>query len=226
LLAQTGLGRLRAAAAPGPFLAGLLGAEAFGARGLAALGTQFTWAGDVQLFFMGTGSLALKAAGDTRLRPRGVALALGLALLVSLGVTFWLYLSIGYRHGWLGGYGWYFRSSPTYHWSWVASALAGQQPAELRVGQFLLLGAGLAAAVQAAYTARPGFPLHPAGLAIALTNTVWWDWASMFLAWLIKGLLLRAGGLRLYQRALPFFWGLILGSCAATGLTALLDMAR
>jgi hypothetical protein len=33
----------------------------------------------------------------------------------------------------------------------------------------------------------------------------------MLIAWIIKALVLRYGGLRLYRQALPFFYGLILG---------------
>lgn len=40
-------------------------------------------------------------------------------------------------------------------------------------------------------------------------------WLDMFVAWLVKSLILRYGGLRLYQTALPFFFGLILGDFVA-----------
>ena len=63
----------------------------------------------------------------------------------------------------------------------------------------------------------PGWPLHPAGLAIALTNTVSIDWFGMFLAWLIKLIVLRYGGVLLYRKTRPFFIGLILGTCIGIG---------
>jgi hypothetical protein len=40
----------------------------------------------------------------------------------------------------------------------------------------------------------------------------------LFVAWLLKWLLLRAGGLRLYRAGLPFFLGLIIGHFALAGL--------
>jgi hypothetical protein len=38
-------------------------------------------------------------------------------------------------------------------------------------------------------------------------------WLAMFIAWAIKLIMLRYGGLKLYRRALPFFLGIILGEC-------------
>ncbi|HIE50280.1 MAG TPA: hypothetical protein EYP85_00850 [Armatimonadetes bacterium] len=55
------------------------------------------------------------------------------------------------------------------------------------------------------------FPFHPAGYAISS----WWAinllWFPLLLAWTVKKLVLRYGGLRAYRRVQPFFFGLILG---------------
>ena len=69
-----------------------------------------------------------------------------------------------------------------------------------------------------------GWPLHPVGLAIALTNTVAIDWFGIFLAWLVKLVALRYGGIHLYRLLLPFFIGLILGYFTAIGLSFFIDM--
>ena len=49
-------------------------------------------------------------------------------------------------------------------------------------------------------------------------------WPSIFIAWLLKLLLLRYGGLRAYNKALPFFFGLILGDCVIGGVWALVNL--
>jgi len=61
-------------------------------------------------------------------------------------------------------------------------------------------------------------PFHPLGLAIAQSWIMMFIWASLFIAWIIKASLLRWGGKRAYQKALPFFFGLILGDCVAGSL--------
>lgn len=56
-----------------------------------------------------------------------------------------------------------------------------------------------------------GFPFHPVGYAVAGSWTMSWMWFSVFLSWLVKYLLLRGGGMKLYRKGVPFFLGLMLG---------------
>ena len=56
-----------------------------------------------------------------------------------------------------------------------------------------------------------GFPLNAAAYAMNITFATDFFWCDMFVAWLIKILILRYGGRNLYRAALPFFLGLILG---------------
>ena len=56
-----------------------------------------------------------------------------------------------------------------------------------------------------------GFPLHPAAYALNLTFANDFFWCDMFVAWVLKALILRYGGMKVYRLALPFFLGLILG---------------
>ena len=65
------------------------------------------------------------------------------------------------------------------------------------------------------------WPLHPARYLLAGTFTLEWLWCSLFVGWLVKWLILRYGGLRLYRQALSFFIGLILGDYVAGALWAL-----
>ncbi len=55
------------------------------------------------------------------------------------------------------------------------------------------------------------WPLHPAGFVVAQTGALDWFWCPMLIAGLVKLILLKSGGLRLYRRALPFFIGLMVG---------------
>jgi hypothetical protein len=55
------------------------------------------------------------------------------------------------------------------------------------------------------------FPFHPLGYALCGTWTMMVFWFPCFVAWLLKVLILRYGGMRLYARARPFFLGMVLG---------------
>ncbi|MEN6582246.1 MAG: DUF6785 family protein [Armatimonadota bacterium] len=55
------------------------------------------------------------------------------------------------------------------------------------------------------------WPFHPVGYAMANTHYMNFTWCPFFVAWLIKVVLIKFGGLKLYKRALPFFFGLFVG---------------
>jgi hypothetical protein len=52
--------------------------------------------------------------------------------------------------------------------------------------------------------------IHPLGFVLANTNG-WLIWWPCFVAWAAKTAILKVGGIRLYQRAVPLFLGLALG---------------
>lgn len=72
-----------------------------------------------------------------------------------------------------------------------------------------------------------GFPLHPLGYALCSSWTMIVFWFAALVAWGIKTLILRYGGMKLYRTARPLFLGMILGEFAAalfwTVANALLD---
>lgn len=56
-----------------------------------------------------------------------------------------------------------------------------------------------------------GFPLHPLGYALAVCFAMEYNWPAFLMVWILKGLFLRYGGLKLYQRFVPAALGLTLG---------------
>ena len=55
------------------------------------------------------------------------------------------------------------------------------------------------------------WPLHPAGYSLAVSFAIDYFWCPFFISWLSKTIILRTAGVKGYQRAVPFFFGLILG---------------
>jgi hypothetical protein len=225
LLAQTGIGRLRAAYSIGPILTNIFGTGFFGDRGLSAMGLSFVWAADIQLFLMGTLAHAFRVCEEVKERVSGRRLLLFLcaAAAVSLCTTLVCYIWMGYRHGLIHGFGWYYVASPNYHWGWVTNSMRNPHPPQHMTTLFMGIGAGLSALLSLANYRFAAWPLHPVGLAVALTNTVRIDWFGIFLAWLIKSIAIRYGGVKLYRTLRPFFIGLILGACVGVGGSSLVS---
>jgi hypothetical protein len=68
------------------------------------------------------------------------------------------------------------------------------------------------------------FPFHPVGFAISGSWSMHQLWMCMLIAWTIKLMLLRYGGLRLYRQAVPLFLGLILGECVMGSLWTIIGI--
>jgi hypothetical protein len=72
----------------------------------------------------------------------------------------------------------------------------------------------------------PAWPLHPIGLVMVHTYASGQAWASVFAGWLIKLVMLRYGGARLYRAARPVFLGLIVGEVLAAALWLIVPTLR
>jgi hypothetical protein len=60
--------------------------------------------------------------------------------------------------------------------------------------------------------------LHPVAYPLASSWTMNWMWFPIFISWLIKRTLLKHGGIAAYRKAIPFFFGLILGEYFVGGM--------
>ena len=65
------------------------------------------------------------------------------------------------------------------------------------------------------------WPFHPAGYALAVSYAMDYFWFCFFLAWVAKLLIVRFGGMKAHNAAIPFFLGLILGDYITGSLWAL-----
>ena len=69
------------------------------------------------------------------------------------------------------------------------------------------------------------WPFHPVGYVLSGTWSVDNIWMPLFISWLVKLLLTKYGGIRMYRRAVPFFAGLILGQFIVGGIWSILGTA-
>ena len=68
------------------------------------------------------------------------------------------------------------------------------------------------------------WPLHPLGFAVSASNITARAWFSIFLGSVIKAIVLKYGGVRLYFALRPFFLGLVLGQITAAGFWLVVDL--
>lgn len=84
--------------------------------------------------------------------------------------------------------------------------------------------AGVTGLLEWASLTMPRWPLHPIGLVMIRTNYARDFWVSLFFGWLLKILVLRYGGARLYRAMFPAIIGVILGELLAKLLWSIVPL--
>lgn len=203
-------------------LAGLFGSGALGPGNMAGSAMSHWYWRLNRSHVMPSMLESLKLGGDCGVKLRSLVWPMMLALVVSTVFGFWSCLHVGYTEGVLakciGNGGW----TAGEQFGWLDNAVRnGIKPDPARWGA---VGASATLVVALAWLrARYAwFPFHPLGYCIG--NELRWHWLPFLVAWAIKLVVLRHGGLKLYRRTLPFFLGLVLGDYTAAGLWSLIGV--
>jgi len=96
-------------------------------------------------------------------------------------------------------------------WNRLSGWIVSPKPPQHQVAWASIVGFLFAAFLQMMRVRFGWWPFHPLAFAVSSSFEIQLVWMPIFVAWVIKGALLRYGGVRTYQNALPFFYGLILG---------------
>jgi hypothetical protein len=158
---------------------------------------------------------ALKA-GEGIPGGRRILWAVAVAVVVGAAVSIWHTLFLGYDYAALKMDGYTLRYGPEGEINRMAERVERIQthealPADLEKIGAWGVGFGGAALLIILHVRFPWWPIHPLGLAFSASLPITSHWLSIVIAWLAKLLILKTGGVRLYERAKPFFMGLIVG---------------
>ena len=148
----------------------------------------------------------LKLADRTGISVHRLILAMILASCVGILTGFWGFLHVHYQDGFDGGFG---AEAFRHLQQWLYFMPDFDGPATVFMG----IGFSIVVALTMLRQRFLWWTLHPAAypLASSLGWSMGWMWSSIFVSWLVKWILLKHGGLTAYRRAIPFFFGLILG---------------
>ena len=146
-----------------------------------------------------------------RLHPLvgAILLAAGVALVTALVWDLQMYYVNGADTGKVNA--WRVTSKGEEAWNGLQNWLHNPKPPDAVGIAGMAVGFAVTFLLSAMRQRFMGFPLHPAAYVLNTSFANDFFWLDMFLAWLIKTLILRYGGMAMYRRALPFFLGLILG---------------
>jgi hypothetical protein len=149
---------------------------------------------------------------------------LQLAAVVGTLAVFWAYLHLAYSLGTQAKFrnGYYFANEAYNRLNgWVQTPTPPNMLANGMVG----VGFVFCTLLMLARLKFSWWPFHPIGYAITSSWAMNLVWMPLLIAWVIKGALLRYGGVGLYRKGMPFFLGLILGQMIVGSLWHLVGLA-
>jgi hypothetical protein len=165
---------------------------------------------------------SLKMGQAVGLYTRTLRWGLLLAILLGLIAAFWAQLHLYYVYGaasaktrpWITSVG-----QQPFHAlrSWIEDPLLPDPTALTAAGA----GAAVVSLLALARQRILWWPFHPIGYAVGNTASMDYMWMPFFVAWVLKSVILRYGGMPLYRAAIPFFLGLILGDYVVPTLWAI-----
>ena len=204
--------------ASGGLLESLVGSSWMSPRSAVGLSLMHggAFGGSPRVFGYGMMPHALKVGDEMRRGGRRILWVVVLAIAVGAVFSSWHTLHLGYTQAALHMDNYTLRTGP----QWEIGAMArrvdalnrgqGLPPDAEKIGAWAVgfVGAGLFTVLRARFA---GWALHPVGLAFSASSAATAYWFSIIIVWSAKVIILRVGGLQLYQKAKPFFIGLIVG---------------
>ena len=208
---------------PDKTLVSLLGTRRLGAEGLTVFSFFHSFNRSYRCHPMPITLEGFKAADLRGMSPSRLAISIVLVTIVASVSSAWAYYSQGYHYG-AAAYGeqaqcrWTFDQLKT----WLVNPQSPNQP-EIIASTGAVVFTALLMVLRRRFV---WWPFHPAGYALSLSrwNTSWY-WFSIFVSWLLKWILFRMGGLKVYRKAMPFFIGLVLGEFMVGAIWTLIGIA-
>lgn len=226
LVVQTGVPYLTTPMTAQGMLLAVGGTAGVPAPALVGLALSYAWIGDVQSVLMPAAAHAARLNELCRHRRR-LALAMALALVLALVVSTAFVLHLCYDIGAVNFRSWFFNvtaGAGSHAYNPVVQQLREPWSADGDKLGLFAIGAVAYLALAWLNVRLPWWPLHPAGLPLATTWMTQRVVFSVFVAWMLKSLVLRFGGPGAYQRLRPFFLGLVVGFFLGVGLSFAVDV--
>jgi hypothetical protein len=168
----------------------------------------------------------MKIASLSRLNLKKLYMGIIIAAFFTVILSFWEYLHLYYDSGAASGYfgPWTLGlGNETYSrlQNWI------YYPTETDIIGVTFVGVGffIASVLSFLRTRFLWFPFHPLGYAMAGDWGMYNLWSCFFVSFILKWMVLKFGGLRMYRRSVPLFLGLALGDLFLGSIWSIIGVA-
>ena len=223
VVSESGMAEAVATTISSSFVVSGIGTSALGPGGLTAMSLTYIWSADLRTFVMASAANSLKIIEGESNRKRPLFWAMMLSIILTMVSSTWILLKLAYKYGGLNCNDWFFGGGAKAPFDFFVSKIIN--PTEPNwLGWYITIGgAGIMWLLMFMRSRFLWWPFHPIGFAIGPVWIMDQIWFTIFIAWLIKTVVLRYGGLKLFQRLRPLFLGLILGQFTCNGTWIIID---
>jgi hypothetical protein len=224
IIAMAGLVAVKAPTEAGDMVASFLGTTRFDAPTRLSLNMMMAVNDVYKGFTMPAAATAARLGEEVPRSQHTIGKAIILGGLIALLVGIAWNIHMGYQDGAQNYEYWSFNVANTDPYNnTVVQALnpKGTQWAPVR---YLFLGALIVAVLSAALYRFSWWPIHPIGFTVASTWTIEVSAFSLFLAWFLKMVVLKVGGIQLYRRSQVLVLGAMAGYSLGIGIGILVDI--
>jgi len=195
---------------PQLMLVSAVGTRRVGARNLTILSFLYPYVRDNVSHPMPSQLEGLKIAERVGIDYKKIVIAMTVGLFFSILASFWAYLHVMYRHGATLSSG-YVLGIGRENFGMLSSWLQFPRDTDVPGVSFTAFASMFTIFLMFMRRRFIWWPFHPAGYALGLSSGTVWIWSAVLAGWFIKAIILKFGGLRVYRKASPFFFGIVLG---------------
>ena len=224
IVAGGGLAAARAPVITSTAIISAAGSEAFGPSTMVSFGLTYIWMADVRTFVMASAANGLKLSSGLAGRQRRMFWGIAIAVVVTLVSSIWMTMVLAYDIGGANANHWFFVGGPQYPYDFLGKVMKNPTGPDVDAWIFTGFGAVATALLTLLHHRFPWWPLHPMGFPLSTGMLTDYMWFSIFVAWMVKRLVLAYGGPVLYRKTRLFFLGLIVGQFTGIGFWILVDM--
>ena len=201
----------------------IVGLTNMNAHSIVAMALTYTWHRDLKSALMAPMANATKLFDDVREDRGRMTLAVAIAVAVVVGGSAYYAIASGYQTG-AYNYGGIYAGSVQAVFDRGIGYIRDPFAMKRHLALWGLIGVTITVANMVLRYIYPAFPLHPIGLVSATSYPANRTIFSIFFAWFAKAAILRIGGISLYRKASPFFFGMMLGYFVGVGISFGVDM--
>ncbi|MXV75161.1 hypothetical protein F4Z99_12930 [Candidatus Poribacteria bacterium] len=203
---------------PGEYLITLFGSGRVNAPSWTLVAYERVLMFDMREILMPSVMNNFKLAEPLRLKQRPFLLAMGIAIVLAMGVSYYSSLDLAYTHGAVNLQHWTYMISTTSPFNRLTSILQNPIGIELeRLGSFIFGGAAMFGMLWMRHHYL-WWKLHPIGSLMMTSYATYCFWGSFFIGWFLKYTTLKFGGVAYYRKLRPLILGIVLGECFIGGI--------